>query len=51
MALMSDIEPLTKVNGYADTILSQKLPPSYRLSRLAACGNRASALGLIPLNA
>jgi len=48
---MSDIEPLTKVDDYADTILVQKLSQAYLLSRLAACRNRPSALGSVPPNA
>jgi multidrug efflux pump subunit AcrB len=43
IALMSDIEPLTRVDDYADTILVQKLSQAYLLSRLAACRNRPFA--------
>jgi hypothetical protein len=50
-ALMSDIEPLTKVNDYADTILVRKLSQAYLSSRLAACRNRPSAFRSIPPNA
>jgi hypothetical protein len=49
--LMSDIEPLTKVNDYADTILVRKLSQAYLSSRLAACRNRPSAFRSIPPNA